>query len=260
VTYQHSQYFEDASIASVLADVARAHRILELEGHGDMSMGHLSYRDPFGRGLWLKRGNLALSEVEGDDFILIDFDGNVLEGTGLRHLEWPLHAEIMRARPDVNFVGHSHSHFATVLGASTEELVPYNNHGIWFAYDGVPRFSETCHIITTVELGRAAAKALGPSAQALLLANHGVAFVGSTVPEVTLAGIFLEKAARFQVDLKSSGFTPITPDPEEAKEKFDRIYPPKAQHNFWTYFNRRLDRVEALQGIGISQISLPPAV
>ncbi len=259
MTYQHSQYFEDASIASVLADVARAHRILELEGHGDMSMGHLSFRDPFGRGLWLKRGNLALSEVEGDDFILIDFDGNVLEGTGLRHLEWPLHAEIMRARPDVNFVGHSHPHFATVLGASTEPLKPYNNHGVWFAYEGAPRFAETSHIITTVPLGVAAAKTLG-NAQALLLANHGVAFVGSTVAEVTLTGIFLEKAARFQVDLRSSGFEPITPDPEETKEKFDRIYPAKAQHNFWTFFNRRLDRVEALQGIGISQISLPPGV
>jgi len=259
MTYQHSQYFEDASIASVLADVARAHRILEIEGHGDMSMGHVSFRDPFGRGLWLKRGNLALSEVEDDDFILIDFDGNVLEGTGLRHIEWPLHAEIMRARPDVNFVGHSHAYFSTVLGASTEELKPYNNHGVWFAYEGVPRFAETSHIITTVPLGVAAAKALGP-AQALLLANHGIAFVGSTVPELTLTGIFLEKAARFQVDLKSSGFTPIEPDPQETKEKFDRIYPAKAQHNFWTYFNRRLDRVEALQGIGISQISLPPGV
>ncbi|BDZ47205.1 class II aldolase/adducin family protein [Naasia aerilata] len=259
MTYQHSQYFEDASIASTLADVARAHRILELEGHGDMSMGHVSYRDPFGRGLWLKRGNLALSEVEDDDFILIDFDGNVLEGTGLRHLEWPLHAEIMRARPDVNFVGHSHAHFSTVLGASTEDLKPYNNHGVWFAYEGVPRFTETSHIITTVPLGVAAAKTLG-AAQALLLANHGIAFVGSTVPEMTLTGIFLEKAARFQVDLRSSGFAPIEPDPEETKEKFDRIYPAKAQHNFWTFFNRRLDRVEGLQGIGISQISLPPGI
>ena len=61
--YTPGQYQQDESIAHVLHEVARAHRILELEGHGDMSMGHLSYRDPFGRGLWLKRGNLALSEV-----------------------------------------------------------------------------------------------------------------------------------------------------------------------------------------------------
>lgn len=251
--YTPGQYHQDQSIAQVLDDVARAHRILELEGHGDMSMGHLSYRDPFGRGLWLKRGNLALSEVVGDDFILIDFEGNVLEGTGLRHLEWPLHAEIMRARPDVNVVGHSHAHYSTVLGVTDQELGPYNNHGVWFAEHGVPRFAATSHIVTTVELGIAVAKQLG-DAEAILLRNHGVAFVGDDVIEATLAGIFLEKAARFQLDLLSAGAVFELPDPEESIEKRRRIYPPKAQQNYWMYFNRKLERVEALQGIGISQL------
>lgn len=250
MTYTHDKYHDDESIANVLHDVGRAHRILELEGHGDMSMGHLSYRDPFGRGLWLKRGNLALSEVEGDDFILIDFDGHVLEGQGLLHLEWPLHAEIMKARPDVNVVGHSHAHYSTVIGATDATILPYNNHGVWFAYEGVPRFAETSHIITTVPLGVAAAKTLG-KANAVLLANHGVAFVGASVAEATLAGIFLEKAAKFQIDLIGTGYTPLEPDATESKEKFDRIYPPKAQRNYWMYFNRKLERVEAANGIGI---------
>lgn len=243
MSYTPGIYHQDESIADALYDVARAHRILELEGHGDMSMGHLSYRDPFGRGLWLKRGNLALSEVHTDDFILIDFDGNVLEGTGLRHLEWPLHAEIMRARPDVNIVGHSHSHYATVLGTTETALQPYNNHGVWFAEHGVPRFDETSHIVTTVALGETVAGKLG-SAEAILLANHGAAFVGSNVMEATLAGIFLEKAAKFQIDLASSGLTGKIPDHDETVEKFRRIYPPKAQRNFWMYFNRKLDSVE----------------
>ncbi len=65
MSYTPGLYHQEESIDAVLYDVARAHRILELEGHGDMSMGHLSYRDPFGRGLWLKRGNLALAEVRG---------------------------------------------------------------------------------------------------------------------------------------------------------------------------------------------------
>ena len=37
-------------VVEVLDDLARAHRILEMEDHGDMSMGHLSFRDPEGRG------------------------------------------------------------------------------------------------------------------------------------------------------------------------------------------------------------------
>lgn len=253
MSYNPGEYHQDESIASALEDAARAHRILELEGHGDMSMGHISFRDPFGRGLWLKRGNLALSEVVGDDFILIDFDGNVLEGTGLRHLEWPLHAEIMRARSDVNFVGHSHSYYATLLGATDQELGPFNNHGVWFAEHGVPRFSETSQIVTTVELGVAVAKELGES-EAIFLKNHGVAFVGDDVAEMMLAGIFLEWASKFQLDLLSSGATFDRPDHEESVEKCRRIYPPKAQRNYWMYFNRKLQRVEALQGVGIAQL------
>ncbi len=253
MSYTSGQYHQDESIANLLADVARAHRILELEGHGDMSMGHLSLRDPFGRGLWLKRGNLALSEVEGDDFVLIDFDGNMLEGQGLRHLEWPLHAEIMRARPDVNVVGHSHAYYSTVFGATDLELGPYNNHGVWFAEHGVPRFTDTSHIITTVELGVEVAKQLG-AAEAILLEHHGIAFVGSDVTRATLAGIFLEWAAKFQLDLVASGANFSLPDPAESVEKMRRIYPPKAQRNYWMYFNRRLDRVEAVQGVGIASV------
>ena len=251
--YTPRQYHQDESIANALEDAARAHRILELEGHGDMSMGHISYRDPFGRGLWLKRGNLALSEVAGDDFVLIDFDGNMKEGTGLRHLEWPLHAEIMRARPDVNFVGHSHAHYSTVLGATDSELGPYNNHGVWFADHGVPRFSDTSQIVTTVDLGVEVAKQLG-DAEAIFLKNHGIAFVGDDVTEMMLAGIFLEWASKFQLDLMSSGATFQVPDHEESVEKRRRIYPQKAQRNYWMYFNRKLDRVEAFQGIGIAQV------
>ncbi len=86
----------DQELSSALRDLARAHRILDLEGHNDMSLGHLSLRDPLGRGLWLKRGNIGLEEVMEGDFILIDFDGDVLEGDGIRHLEWPIHAEILR--------------------------------------------------------------------------------------------------------------------------------------------------------------------
>ena len=251
MSYTRGHYQEDESIANALDDVARGHRILELEGHGDMSMGHLSYRDPFGRGLWLKRGNLALSEVEGDDFILIDFDGNVLEGQGLRHLEWPLHAEIMRARPDVNVVGHSHAHYSTVFGVTDMELGPYNNHGVWFAEEGVPRFNDTSHIVTTVELGVEVAKQLG-RAEAIFLEHHGIAFVGGDPIQATLAGVFLEWASKFQLDLFASGAKFSLPDAAESVEKKRRIYPPKAQHNYWMYFNRKLERVEAVQGIGIA--------
>src|SRR5215467_12428613 len=88
-----------------LEELARACRILEMEGHGDMTLGHLSLRDGGGRGFWLKRNRIGLGEVLGpDDFVLVDWEGRQLAGAGGRHSEWPIHSEIFRARTDVNVV------------------------------------------------------------------------------------------------------------------------------------------------------------
>ena len=225
-----------------LRDLAGAHRILNLEGHNDMSLGHLSLRDSQGRGLWLKRGNLGLEEVTEDDFILIDFDGEVLEGDGIRHLEWPIHAEILASRPDVNVVAHTHPFHATVLSSTSAEIGPYSNEGVWFK-GGVPHFKLTSDLVNTPELGRELAGALGPSL-AVLLKNHGATFVGASVKEATLAGVFLERAARVQLALASAGLAHEHSGPEEIAQKRLTIYPPRAVDNFWQYYNRKLDRTE----------------
>ena len=90
----------------LLNDLARGCRILEMEGHGDFSLGHLSLRDPQGRGFWLKRNRYGLGEILGpDDFVLVTMDGEQIAGEGGRHSEWPIHSEVFRLRPDVQVVG-----------------------------------------------------------------------------------------------------------------------------------------------------------
>ena len=229
-------------VAAGLHDLARAHRILDLEGHNDMSLGHLSWRDPHGRGLWLKRGNIGLEEVHDVDFLLLNFDGDVLEGDGIRHLEWPIHAKILQARRDVNVVAHTHPFHATALSATTAQIRPYSNEGVWFS-EVVGHFKLTSDLVNTPELGAELATALG-SSEAVLLKNHGAAFVGTDVREATLAGIFLEKAARVQLTLGASGIEHTFPDADEVRQKRRTIYPDRAVENFWQYYNRKLDRVE----------------
>ena len=41
-----------------------AYRILDMEGHTDLTQGHLSIRDPDGRGFWMKRTGIAFCEVK----------------------------------------------------------------------------------------------------------------------------------------------------------------------------------------------------
>ncbi len=89
--------------------VALGCRILALEDQGDFVWGHVSARDPEGRGVWMKASALGFEEIGPDNVILVSWDGEVLEGDGRRHAEYPIHTEAMRARGDVTRVVHTHA-------------------------------------------------------------------------------------------------------------------------------------------------------
>lgn len=231
-----------AIVTRGLGILAQAHRILVLEGHGDMSLGHLAWRDPFGRGLWLKRALIGMEEVGPSDFQLLTFDGEILSGQGERHLEWPIHAELMRHRPEINATGHTHPPNATLFSCLEERLRPLTNEGVWF--DIPPgRFTATSDLIDTPTLGGHLAEAMG-EADAVFLRNHGVAFVGRSIEEMCLVGIFLEKACRAQLALAKSGRAYQSPTCGELRRKKANIYPSRAMANFWHYYERCLSRHE----------------
>jgi L-fuculose-phosphate aldolase len=92
----------------IRALVATGSRILAAAGQGDLIWGHASARDPDGHGVWLKSARWGLEEVTPDRVHLVSEDGQVLEGTGERHSEYPIHTEVMIARPDVGGVVHTH--------------------------------------------------------------------------------------------------------------------------------------------------------
>jgi ribulose-5-phosphate 4-epimerase/fuculose-1-phosphate aldolase len=142
----------------------------------------------------------------------------------------------------VSVVAHTHPFHATVLSATEVEIGPYTNEGVWFD-GGVRHFKLTSDLVNTPELGVELAGALA-GADAVLLKNHGAAFVGTDVKRATLAGVFLEKAARAQLSLSASGIPHSHPPEDEIKVKRLTIYPPRAVDNFWSYYNRKLDRAE----------------
>lgn len=225
--------------------LARMCRILEMEGHGDMSLGHVSMRDPEGRGFWMKRNRYGLGEILGpSDFVLVDWNGQQIAGEGGRHSEWPIHSEILKARPDVSVVAHTHPLYASVLSASTSPLLPYTVDADYF--DDVPRHIDDVALITTVEEGQGLADALGASF-AVLMANHGVTFCGTTIEHATCVGIFLEKAARVQVTGKSSGLEFTMPTAEVRTKRMGQIMTPIHWEHSWNFFCRKLEALQASQ-------------
>lgn len=227
-----------AELHSALTEVARACRILEMEGHGDMTLGHLSLRDSEGRGFWLKRNRIGLGEVRGpEDFVLVDWDGRQIAGTGGRHSEWPIHSEILQLRPDVQVVAHTHPFHACVFSAALDPLQPFTLDADYFI--DMPRHEDDVALVTTKEEGIALARAMGEGF-AVLMGNHGVTFCGTSTAHATCVGIFLEKACKAQLAGMSAGFRASMPTPETRRKRHGQIMTPIHWEHSWNYFCRKL--------------------
>ncbi|MBX9842540.1 MAG: class II aldolase/adducin family protein [Xanthobacteraceae bacterium] len=232
------------TIEGQLHELARAHRVLALNGHVNMTLGHMAWRDPEGRGFWLKRSGLGFEEVGPEDFILVDFDGNKIFGSGGRHAEWPIHSEIFRARHDVHVVVHSHPINAAIFSACNAELNGVCHEGVMLA-DRVAYYRKAQGLIRTIEQGRDLATVLGVKST-VLMKNHGVTTCGQTIAAAALAAIFVEKACNAQLTAAASQFGWSGPDEIDLQPGGAARLDLNQQliADFWSYFMRRLDAYE----------------
>jgi L-fuculose-phosphate aldolase len=217
--------------------VATASRVLAAQGHGDLIWGHASVRDE--RGVWVKSAEWGLDEVTPDRVHLVDGAGAVVEGEGLRHSEYPIHTEIMAARPDVGAVVHTHPPHAVALAATGQPLLPVSHAANMFVPPEVPRFTATADLIRTVELGKQVAAELG-DANALFLVNHGIVTVGPDLETASVRAIILERACEQQMLTHAFGGWPTWSDPDESAAKRGHIYHEWAVHAVWDYLVRQL--------------------
>lgn len=232
-----------------LVKLATAQRILAMDGHDDITLGHMSLRDMAGRGVWIKKALRGIDEVfDESDFVLIDWNGKPLANDGPLHSEWPIHTQIMARRRDVNVVGHTHAKFAVLFSATDQELCALNHEGANLV-DRVGRFTRTAGLINTVELGDELAGALADN-PAALLKNHGIVFVGADIAEAALNGLFLERACRMQVTMASTGWKWSAPSGVDHDRKMGISTAAATGHQsvFFDYFERRLKRTEARDG------------
>ncbi|ANY08832.1 class II aldolase/adducin family protein [Pseudonocardia sp. HH130630-07] len=217
--------------------VALASRVLADQGQDDFIWGHASVRDE--RGCWIKSAEWSLAEVTADRVQLVGGDGAVLDGDGPRHSEYPIHTEVLAARPDVGAVVHTHPPHAVALAAAGQELLPVSHAATMFVPPAVPRFTDTADLILTPELGARVAAALG-DAPALFLVNHGIVAVGPDLQTATVRAVVLEQACRQQLLTRSFGGRPSWSPDEEARAKREHVYNDRAVHAVWDLLVRRL--------------------
>jgi L-fuculose-phosphate aldolase len=221
--------------------VAVASRVLGENGHDDLVAGHASARDPQGRGVWMKSLGRGLTETTADDVVLVDREGLVLAGSGRRHVEFPIHTEIMAMRPDVGAVVHSHPPHAIALAAADESLHAVSHAATFIVPPEIPRFTETANLITNADLGRSVAETLGDHTAAFLV-NHGIVTVGADLPTAVVRAIVLERACQQQMLTRNFGAGLVASGDVEALAKRETIWHERTVNLIWEHLVRRLQQ------------------
>jgi len=210
--------------AKAIADVVTANHILADQGVVD-GFGHVSVRDPSDPNKFFLARSMAPELVTSADVLEHDLDGNPVgapPNTKL-YLERFIHAEIYRARPDVNAIVHCHSPSLIPFAATGVPLKPLY-HMSSFLGPGVPVFEihkaangATDMLVRTPELGKALDKTLGAH-PAALMRGHGAVIVGRDVQQAVFRSVYTEMNARLQSQAMALGAKITFLDAEEAKK------------------------------------------
>jgi len=204
--------------------------------------GHVSMRVP-GEDAFLIHALVdSRSEVAPERLLTVSLDGAVLDAPPdcRPPSEYPIHAEIYRARADVGAVAHIHSEhaiaFTLVEGVTLRAL---RCDALDWA-DGVPVHADPTRIKTPAQ-GRALAATLGTGSAALMRA-HGAVLAAPSVIEVFKVCVQFEENARAQ--LLASRLGPIAPLTAAELDALRACHPPE----FRAHYARKIWRYHVSQG------------
>jgi len=185
-------------------DLVAANRILAAHGVID-AYGHVSIRSPRDPKRFYLARNIAPEMVQVEDLLEYGLDGEPVDGARKPDSvsERYIHSEVYRARPDVIAVVHNHSPSVIPFSVTGVPMRPIF-HMAAFVGDGVPTFEirkvqkGSDLLVRNPRLGAALAKTLG-KCPAALMRGHGSVVVGENLQRAVGRSVYLELAARMQM-------------------------------------------------------------
>jgi L-fuculose-phosphate aldolase len=174
----------------------------------------------------LPDGNVVLtpSSTEYDtmsvaDLVVVDLDGNVVEGTKSPTTEQALHLACLRAYDDIHAVIHCHAKFCTMF-AVTHQPIPCVIEEVEVYVGGDVPVAEY-RFTGSQELADEVARWVADRA-AVLMANHGLLTVGRSPRDALKIAQLVEITAEIVWGARALG--PLVPLPDDTRQKMAPIY------------------------------------
>jgi ribulose-5-phosphate 4-epimerase/fuculose-1-phosphate aldolase len=215
-------------------ELVDAIRMLEHAEYIDHN-GHCSVRRD-ANSFYINSGASMRSCLTVDDIVAVDLDGRPVDGGNVRPpLEFPIHAEVYRARPKVNAVFHTHPQWSTYLTMTdTPQKVVYAQASL---LGDMPVMNSPMSV-NTREMGEKMAAALGDKPVVLLKA-HGAVATGADILECfALAAYIEENAYRQYMAMQIGDMYEFTPEEQEACR--EKLWTASLFRKTWDYYYAKL--------------------
>jgi L-fuculose-phosphate aldolase len=180
------------------------------------TVGNISARIPGTDTILIKPSGVSMGALKTENLALVDLQGKQIQGELSISIETPMHTAIYRTRDDVKGVVHSHAPTATAFGVAGIEILPILIEMFLFIPNGVPIAS--FELPGTQELAEVVKKKI-KDFDAVILENHGIVTVGSSIEDAYNLNILVEECAKTQfIATLLAGPDAITM--EKIREKF----------------------------------------
>ena len=182
-----------------------------------MAGGTICVRDRQSDHVIVTPSGMDYSDLTPEDMIVVDMDMNVVDGRHRPSVATNLWTAMMKARPEIYAVVHSHSPYATAFSVVNKPIpIITETQADWFGRPiQVAPYAhiEDDHFVT------APVEALGDGF-GVLLGQHGPITVGETLPHALERAVTLEEAAKTYAVSRLLG-DPLEFTPEQGARSFD---------------------------------------
>lgn len=147
------------------------------KGMSPSTSGNISIKTP--NGIMISASGTCLNDMDENDVVLIDYDGNVKEGSKKPSSEKIMHSEIYTRRDDINAIIHCHCPMITAFAVAGVHLEKPILPDFALLYDKIPLIPYFCP--SSAELAMAVGEVFEKNNNVALLKNHGVVLGDSSL-------------------------------------------------------------------------------
>jgi L-fuculose-phosphate aldolase len=213
--------------------LADAIRMLEKADIIDYN-GHCSLRLD-GERMLINSGASIRGALGVEDIVEVGFDGRPVDNGPPPPLEFHIHSEIYRARPDVGAIAHTHPKWSTFLTMVGARYRPVYAQGVLLGE--IPLF-DTPLSVNSKPMGEKLAAALG-GCPAVLLKSHGVTVVGADMLECFALAAYLEENAYRQYMTLQIG-DPYEFSADEQQACREKLWSKNLFQKTWDHYRSKL--------------------